>query len=94
MTANTPLAIWERVLSPADGGMTAETARYVLQLDFSPADHARMDDLNAQAQLGALSPAEREELDGYVRVGHKLALLQSQARAALRQLATVPARGG
>jgi hypothetical protein len=83
VVANTPLAIWERVLLAA-GDLTPDDARYLLRLDFSPADHARMEELNAGAAAGTLTPAERDELADYVRVGHHLARLQSAARVAVR----------
>jgi hypothetical protein len=87
VTTEPPVPIWERVLAPTDGPMPPETACYLLRLDFPAADHARMDELNAKANAGTLTPGERSELDEYVRVGHRLALLQSRARAALRRLA-------
>jgi hypothetical protein len=90
--ANTPLAIWERILTP-DPAMPPETACYLLRLDFTPADHARMEDLSGKAEAGTLTPAEQAELDDYVRVGHQLALLQSKARVALRQLAAANGHG-
>lgn len=64
--------------------MRPDLARYVLDLDFPPADHERIAALSARAQEGALSPDEQEELDGYLRVNDLLAILQSKARQSLR----------
>ena len=36
------------------------------------------------ARQGALSPSEEAELDGYLRVGDLIAILQSRARGLLR----------
>jgi hypothetical protein len=93
VAADIPLDLWERVLIPADAALAPEAARYFLTLDFTPADHARMADLSDRAAEGTLTPAEREELAGYVRVGHRLALLQSKARVALRTPPAAPGRG-
>jgi hypothetical protein len=83
--ADRPLTIWERVLAPDEGAMSADDARYLLRLDFSPADHARMAELGGRAAERPLAPDEAAELDDYLRVGHQLARLQSAARRALRQ---------
>lgn len=48
-----------------------------------------MDELSEKAQQGALTAAERVELDSYVRVGNLLGLMQSKAR---RRLASLPAQ--
>ena len=90
---STPLTIWERILTPTEGDIPPETACYLLRLDFTPADHARMDELGEKARAGTLTPAEQAELEDYVRVGHHLALLQSRARVALRRLATANGHG-
>ena len=92
VVANTPLAIWERVLVANDRGISPDAARYLVQLDFTPADHARMAELSDGAVAGTLTPAEQAELADYVRVGHQLARLQSRARVALRAVA--PAGNG
>ena len=56
----------------------------ILALDFTQADHDRMNALAAKAQSGALSKAEDEELDNYLRVGDLLAIMQSKARRTLQ----------
>jgi hypothetical protein len=73
-----------RVISPDAGEMPPDVARYLLSLDFTPADHERIADLSARAQEGTLSPDEVAELDGYLRVNDLLAILQSKARRSLR----------
>jgi hypothetical protein len=87
VVADAPLAIWERILIPGGEDITPEAACYLLRLDFTSADHARMEQLNEKAADGTLSPSEQRELDDYVRVGHQLARLQSTARTILRRLA-------
>jgi hypothetical protein len=68
---------------PASDDLSRELARHVLTLEFGEDDQARMRDLAARNQEGALSPEEREELETYVNAGHLLALLHSKARTSL-----------
>jgi hypothetical protein len=77
-------AILARLLENSRGKMSPALARYVLTLGFGPEDQARMADLAERNQGGRLSATEREELSGYVRAAHLLALLQSKARKSLR----------
>lgn len=79
------LAIFGRLLRNSKGRMSRELARYVLTLGFHAADQARMTDLAGRNQQAGLSPAEQEELRHYVKAGHLLALLHSQARRALKK---------
>jgi hypothetical protein len=57
-----------------------EAARNLLGMDFTAEDHAHVEYLSAKARDGSLTPAERAELDKYLKMGHLLALLQSKAR--------------
>jgi hypothetical protein len=86
--------IWVRLLGSADGDMTPDAARYVLQLDFSRADHDRIAVLSEAANEGLLTAEEREELNKYIRVGHQLSLLKSRARTALKGSVAGTVSGG
>jgi hypothetical protein len=77
------VAIFGRLIRANEGKLSRELARYLLTLGFDPADQARMQDLAARNQAGALSSAEKEELQSYVKAGHLLALLHSKARKSL-----------
>jgi hypothetical protein len=79
------IAIFGRVLSNAREAMSAHLARYVLTLGFADDDQARMRVLATRNQGGELSSEEHEELMNFVKAGHLLALLHSQARKALRK---------
>ena len=63
--------------------MRDDLARSVLTLGFGDEDQARMRDLAARNQEGSLSAEEQAELASYVKAGHLLALLHSNARSAL-----------
>ena len=83
--ANTASAIWRRVL-PDLGPLNPEIAQFVLDLHFPKADLVRINQLSAKAREGSLSPEESAELDEYIHVGDVLALWQSKARIALKNL--------
>ena len=65
--------------------ISPEAAHYLLSIDFSEADRARMQELMGKSNEGALIPDERAELDGYVNIANVLSVMHSQARLALRK---------
>ncbi|HVC93440.1 MAG TPA: hypothetical protein VND64_07095 [Pirellulales bacterium] len=69
---------------PDDSDMNADRARAILELKFSQQDIARMNWLTLKNKDGELTPAEQDEIAGYMRVGHFLELMQSKARQFLR----------
>jgi len=79
------IAIFGRLIKANDGNLSRQLARYLLTLGFEQVEQDRMEDLACRNQKGALSPAEKEELLNYVKVGHLLALLHSKARKSLRK---------
>lgn len=81
----TASAIWSRVVNPERGDLSTEAARAILKLDFDPEDHRRANELSEKARQGALTSAERAELEEFIRVGNELAVLQSKARLSLKR---------
>jgi hypothetical protein len=79
------VAIFSRLIHVENGDLSHELARYILTLGFEAHDQARMKNLAARNQEGALSSAEKEELQSYVKAGHLLALLHSKARKSLNE---------
>jgi hypothetical protein len=79
------VAVFSRLLMNAKREMSPQLARYLLGLGFPDADQDRMQQLAEKNQAGSLSPNEREELFSYVKAGHLLAILHSQARKALKK---------
>jgi hypothetical protein len=77
-------AIFARLLSNHKEEMSPRLARYVLTLGFNATEQARMKELATRNQDGGLSAGEHDELMSYVKAGHLLALLHSQARKALK----------
>jgi hypothetical protein len=83
-SASSEIAILGRVLGNGKD-FTPALARHVLQLGFSEDDNARINDLAARNQRGALSPGEREQLRGYANAGCLLGILHAKARRALKK---------
>ena len=78
-------AILERLIELDVPTLSPEAARSALRLDFPEADHDRVRILSVKAQEGALTRVERAELEAYLRVADRLALLQSKARLSLKR---------
>ena len=79
------VTILSRLLLNGQGGGTPDFARYLLGLGFSDKEKARMHELAVKNQVGKLSPQELQELDGYLKAGDLLAILQSKARMILKK---------
>jgi hypothetical protein len=77
--------IWARVIALEDNGLSPEAARSILELRFSEKDKARMKELAEKNQEGPLTETERQELEGYVKVGDVLSLLHLKARRSLKR---------
>jgi hypothetical protein len=77
------VTILARILGKEGGRLPAATARYVLSLEFSDRDKARMHDLAIRNQNGTLSPAEKDELVAFAKAGSLLSILKSRARRTL-----------
>jgi len=65
--------------------ISPETARQLLDLDFSRSHQEQVEALSQKAREGSLTPAERAELDEFIRVADLLAISQSRARQALKR---------
>lgn len=78
-------AMLERLAELETAAFSPETARIFLQLGFSDAEQRRVDQLSEKAQKGSLTPAEGQELDEFIHLGHLLAIVQSKARLALKR---------
>jgi len=77
-------AILERVLGLNRTDFSPAVAREILKFSFPPEDRDRYQELSAKAQEGALSAAERSELEDYLNVDDLLIMLKAKAEASLR----------
>jgi hypothetical protein len=75
--------ILSRVLRPERGDLPPETARWLLGVDFDPADRERIAVLYEKAREGALSETEEAELEDYGDVGRLLEMLRAKAQVSL-----------
>lgn len=63
--------------------MPAHVAEWILGMRLPSEDQAQLTELGEKARRGGLSPEEELKIDGYLRAGHLLAIMQSKARQAL-----------
>jgi hypothetical protein len=85
VTNKSEAAIWARIIEPEKNGLSPAAARSLLELRFGARELAHMNELAEKNQQGVLSDAEREELEGYVKVGDVLSLLHLKARKSLER---------
>jgi hypothetical protein len=78
------IAIFARLIKADEGNLSRELARYIMTLGFEEDDQARMRDLAERNQEDSLAPDEKRELQNFVKAGHMLALLHSNARRSLK----------
>jgi hypothetical protein len=78
------VTILARVLGNGRGQLPPAIARYLLTLEFTEGDKARMHELAVRNQDGDLSPPERQELLAWAKAGTLLSILKSKARRTLR----------
>lgn len=83
----TEVAILGRLLDSENADLPPEAARYILALEFRPADREHMNELATKARAGTLSAQEEIVLENYRHVGRLLALMQSKARLSLKKVA-------
>lgn len=77
------VTILARILINENGQLPEEMARYILSLNISDRDKARMHDLAVRNQDDALTPAEKEEMFAFGKAGTLLSILKSKARRTL-----------
>src|SRR5262245_25149151 len=76
---STEASILERILEPQQTAVSLEVARYLLSLDFPPADRQRMAELDAKSPA-ALTDGEHAEREHYLHVAQFLDRLRGRVR--------------
>jgi hypothetical protein len=79
------ISVLERLMMRPRGRLSAEMARHILSVDFTPREHARVARLSKKASEGTLTKKEAVELDDFLAADAILTGLQSRARLALRK---------
>jgi hypothetical protein len=82
---NTEANILARLIQLGQEELSHGAAEYLLSLQFSDRDLARMNELSELAREGKLTSEEQAELDSYLHVGNLIAIMQSKGRRALQR---------
>jgi hypothetical protein len=83
-TGSNEAAILSRVIRPEKDDLPDEQAKALLRMKFEQSDLDRLHVLVVKNQDDELTPAEKEELEGYLRVSAFLDLMHAKARYSLR----------
>lgn len=75
--------IFAQAVTPPDGNMSRESAETILKWRFPQTAHDEMRELLQKNSDDTITPAERDVLDRYLRVGQMIDILQAQARLVL-----------
>ena len=76
--------ILSEVVAPDEPMLNQEFARAVLAVGFTDAAAGRIRALLQKNNAGTLTPAEKSNLEKYLRVGQFLDLMQAKARLSLQ----------
>jgi hypothetical protein len=85
MSGESSISIIRRFVESCNDGISPRVAEAILELDFVPSDHARMDELGAKSNRGELTAEEAKDYDAYIEAADLLAFWQSKARLCLRR---------
>jgi hypothetical protein len=78
------------VVAPNEATLSADVARAILSVQFNDRATNRIRELLQKNNAGTLTPAERSDLDKYLRVGQFLDLMQAKARVSLQAAKSSP----
>jgi hypothetical protein len=73
------------VVAPQQPTMSAEAARFFLDLRFTQEQIEHMHALAEKNNMGTLTEGERADMESYARVGSFISLVQSKARLSLKR---------
>ena len=77
------VTILARILGNEEGQFPVDLARYILDLQISDRDKARMHDLAVRNQEDGLTPAEKEEMHAFGKASTLHSILKFRARRTL-----------
>ncbi len=77
--------ILARLIRPDDDSLSAEAAKALLNIRFDRCDLDRIHELTVKNQDDALTPADRADLESYLRVSSFLDLMHAKARRSLKK---------
>jgi hypothetical protein len=76
--------ILSTVMASKKPWLSKEAANSLLQMRFTAAQERRMHELADKNNAGTISPAEKAEMESFLRVGNFLSIVQSKARLSLK----------
>jgi hypothetical protein len=85
LASHTEAAILSRLIHPERDDLSDEAAKALLHFDFDREDLERIHLLVTKNQDGALVPAEKTELESYLRISSFLDLMHAKARRFLKK---------
>ena len=83
-TPNTEAAILTRIIHPERDDLPEGSAQVLLRFRLDQIDLERMHELAVKNQDDALTPAEKLELESYLRVAYFFDLIHAKARHSLK----------
>lgn len=83
-TSSTEAAILSRLVHPERDDLPKEAASALLLMDFDQTDLDRLHEMVTKNQDDALTPAEKQDLESYLRVSVFLDLMHAKARHSLK----------
>ena len=78
--------IFARTLDIRGARLSPDVAQFFLNLELSPDDQSRLNELAEKARQGTLTADESRDLDEYRRVGRLVELMKLKATIALRSV--------
>jgi hypothetical protein len=85
LTSSTEAAILCRMVRPQQDDLAAAEAQALLRVDFDRQDLDRLHELVTKNQDDAMTPAEKDELESYLRVSCFIDLMRAKARLSLKK---------
>jgi hypothetical protein len=85
ITGSTEAAIIARIVHPEKDDLPKDIARGFLRLSLDQSDLDRMHELVVKNQDDALTPAEKTELESYLRISLLVDLMHAKALSTLKK---------
>lgn len=83
-TGSTEAGIFTRMIHPEKPDLPNDDAQALLRFKIDQTDLDRMHQLAVKNQDDALTPAEKSELESYLRVSYFIDLMHAKARLSLK----------
>jgi hypothetical protein len=83
--SSTEAAIISRMIHPETGDLPNETAKALFRLSLDRSDLDRLHELVVKNQDGALTPAEKADLESYLRISFLVDLMHAKALCSLKK---------